>query len=325
MIDAIRNALVGYKPPSSEKARTVLLDKCVRDVEKELAPVKDTWIFLGVEKTGMEIANFFNGAIEMIGARNVLSVVTDNAANCKVAGKEIKKTHFVSHYILLRRLLKCREALATVIVLNSWRELMKSGDENSRTARENVAKTINDDLFWEDVENILAITKPIYLLIRFCDDEGPRMGEIYEKMDNMVDEIKDIMIENKFSTYFPEINKIVVARWNKMTIPLHCLGFALSPKFYDKYYLEKLAPSGERRKAPNNDKEVTLGVMETFKRISENEAERQVLQQQFATFHMKKGIYSRAATQADDVTMDAINWWATYGSETPELAEVAKK
>jgi len=26
-----------------------------------------------------------------------------------------------------------------------------------------------------------------------------------------------------------------------MTISLHCLGFALNPKFYDKYYLEKLA------------------------------------------------------------------------------------
>ncbi|XP_076919397.1 uncharacterized protein LOC143580184 [Bidens hawaiensis] len=278
MIYAIRNAPVGYKPPSSEKARTVLLDECVRDVEKELAPVKDTWYtqgvstvsdgwsnvirsplinelavnsrsamfmyaedFLGVEKTGVEIANFLNGAIETIGPSNVLSVVTDNAANSKAAGKEsekvyphifwspccvhtlnlifkdmvnaffwmfetykrgkdvvkyflihthalaifkenskiellkVAKTRFASHYILLSRLLKCREALATVTVLNSWRELMKSGDENSRTTGENVAKTINDDLFWEDVENILAITKPIYLLVKFCDGEGPRM------------------------------------------------------------------------------------------------------------------------------------------------------
>ncbi|XP_076914925.1 uncharacterized protein LOC143574094 [Bidens hawaiensis] len=260
-----------------------------------------------VEKTGVEIANFLNGAIETIGPSNVLSVVTDNAANCKAAEKEIEK------------------ALATVSVLNSWRELMKSGDENGRTSEGNVPKTINDDLFWEDVENILAITKPVYLLIKFCDGEGPRMGEIYEKMDNMVGEIKDIMMENKFLSYFPEINKIVVARWNKMTIHLHCLGFALSPKFYDKYYLEKLAPGGERRTTPNNDKEVTLGVMEAFKRISENEAERQVLQQLFATFHMKKELYSRAATQADVVIMDAIDWWATYGSETPELAEEAKK
>jgi len=29
--------------------------------------------------------------------------------------------------------------------------------------------------------------------------------------------------------------------------------------------------------------------------------------------------------QLDDVTMDAIDWWSTYGSETPELAKVANK
>jgi hypothetical protein len=102
-------------------------------------------------------------------------------------------------------------------------------------------------------------------------------------------------------------------------------GFALSPKFYDKHYLEKLAPGGIPRKAPNKDKEVTLGVMEAIQRIEENEVEEKVLREQFATFHMKKGIYYRTATQAYVVTMDAIDWCVTYGSETPKLAEVAKK
>ncbi|OMO84664.1 hypothetical protein CCACVL1_10726 [Corchorus capsularis] len=32
-----------------------------------------------------------------------------------------------------------------------------------------------------------------------------------------------------------------------------------------------------------------------------------------------------APAQVDAVTMDAIEWWSTYGSETPELMEVAKK
>ncbi len=31
------------------------------------------------------------------------------------------------------------------------------------------------------------------------------------------------------------------------------------------------------------------------------------------------------AAQIDTVTMDSIDWWSTYGSETPELAKVAKK
>ena len=46
-----------------------------------------------MEKTGVAIANYFLGAIETVGPRNVLQVVTDNAAYCKAAGKEIEKVH----------------------------------------------------------------------------------------------------------------------------------------------------------------------------------------------------------------------------------------
>ncbi|KAI3698708.1 hypothetical protein L2E82_42453 [Cichorium intybus] len=428
MINAIKKSPDGYKPPSSEKARTVLLDECVRDIDKDLIQVKDTWytqgvsiisdgwtnvkhkplinvlavnargaVFMyaedysGVEKTGVEISKFLIGAIETVGASNVLQVVTDNAANCKAAGREIEKvykhifwspccvhtlnlifkdmanefywlndtyrrgktivkyfinhnhalsmfrensklellkvakTRFASHYILLKRVMDCREALATTIVLNSWRDWVKNGDENTRIIRAKVADIIKDDSFWEDVQSVLAITKPIFLLIKFCDGEGPKIGEIYEKMDNMLGEIKDIMKENPFSSYYSQVEKIILTRWEKMNIPLHCLGFALTPRFYDKHYLQKMAPGGMQRKPPNLDKEVVLGVMEAFRRISEDEEEERVLREQFVTFHMKKGIYSMAATQADAVTMDGIDWWSTYGAETPELAEVAKK
>ena len=45
---------------------------------------------------------------------------------------KVAKTRFASHYIMLKRLVDVREALATIVVLNSWKELMKIGDENRR-------------------------------------------------------------------------------------------------------------------------------------------------------------------------------------------------
>jgi hypothetical protein len=39
-------------------------------------------------------------------------------------------------------------------------------------------------------------SQPIYLVLRFSDGEGPKMGEIYKRMDNMVGEIKDIMTQD---------------------------------------------------------------------------------------------------------------------------------
>ncbi|KAL4573628.1 hypothetical protein LXL04_020441 [Taraxacum kok-saghyz] len=385
MIQAIQKAPEGYKTPSYEKARSSLLDQCAREVGKELDPVKDTWLtqgvsivsdgwsnvkseplinviaqnsygatfmyaeaFSGIEKTGVVIAKFIREAIEEIGPSSVLQVVTDNAANCKVAGRESEKvykhifwssccvhslnlifkdmakkfewlsetykrgkgivkfflnhthalaffrdnsklqllkvaqTRFASHYILLKRLTECRKALATTIVLNSWPEWVNKVDEHTRLIANKVADTIKDEDFWDDIAYILAITKPIFYMVKFCDGEGPKMEKIYERLDNMKGQIKEAMTlrDNKFSIYYPEVEDIV-------------------------RYLEKLAPGGMKRNPPNQDKEVIV--------------------EKFASFHMKKEIYALAGTQADAVTLDAIDWWATYGAETLDLADVAKR
>lgn len=130
MVRAINNGPKGYKPPSFEKAITVLLDECKRNVEKDLTPIKDTWYtqgvcivsdgwstlknnplinviatnshgtmfmsvddFSGVEKIGQVIAEYLLKAVEEVGASNVIQIVTDNARNCVAAGKEIEKVH----------------------------------------------------------------------------------------------------------------------------------------------------------------------------------------------------------------------------------------
>jgi hypothetical protein len=43
MVSAIKKAPKDYKPPSYEKARTTLLDACKTNIEKQLAPVRETW------------------------------------------------------------------------------------------------------------------------------------------------------------------------------------------------------------------------------------------------------------------------------------------
>jgi hypothetical protein len=428
MISAVNRAPKGYKLPSYEKARTTLLDQCRRGVENDLAPFKDSWytqgvsivsdgwsnvkqeplinvnavnsrgamymysgVFSGIEKTGVVIKDFLLTAIEEVGAANVLSVVTDNAANCKAAGREIEKVHkhifwspcvvhtlnlvfkdfaksfswlstvyksgkeivkyfknhqlvlsifraysrlellkvaktrFASHYILLKRLLQCKEALCTVVVQRQWKEWAQCGDEKAKAMARLVANTIKDDDFWDEVENAVKITKPLYYLMKFTDGEGPKMGEIYERMDNMLGELKDIMMVNKYVDDYPTMEKIVLERWEKMNIALHCLGFALTPRFYHPRYIEIPAPGGTIRKAPNCDLDVMKGVMSAFERIANNQREAKVLRDQFAEFHMKKGLYAMPTSQFDALTMNALDWWCTYGSQTPELSELAKK
>ena len=74
-----------------------------------------------------------------------------------------------------------------------------------------IFKTINDDNFWNEVEIVLGITETIFSVIRFCDREGPKIGGIYERIDNMVGKIKDIMDkdDNPHKNDYSEIEDII--------------------------------------------------------------------------------------------------------------------
>lgn len=190
-----------------------------------------------------------------------------------------------------------------------------------------IVLTINDDNFWAEAENIVAITGQIYYVLRFSDGEGPKMGEIYEIMDCMVGEIKDIMTkdDNPHKENFVEVESIVIGRWERMNLPLHCLAYALCPKFYHQEYLNTSAPGGTTRQAPNKDKEVMTNVLAAFAKFADSSREEKVFWEQFNAFIMKKGMFALPPVQLDAFSMDPIEWWVSYGSETPELAEVAKK
>lgn len=272
--------------------------------------------FYNTYKAGKEIVKY------IINHQQALAIFR---AHSKLELLKVAKTRFASHYILLKRLVDVRFDLAATMVSKSWKDWMKGGDEHTRKMGDLVQRTTSSEEFWDNVANIIKFTKPIYYLIKFCDGEGQKMGEVYERMDNMLGEIKDAMEGGKHRDMYPVIQKIVEERWEKMNIPLHCLGFALTPRFYDPRYLSIPAPGGTFRRPPNQDKEVICGVMQAFDKISEDPREAKLLREEYATFHARRGLYAMPAAQTDAATMDPIDWWSTYGSETPTLAEVAMK
>ena len=60
--------------------------------------------------------------------------------------------------------------------------MANNGDAASTEMRALVAKTTNNDVFWDEIENNVRITKPLFLLIKFCDGEGPKMREVHDRM-----------------------------------------------------------------------------------------------------------------------------------------------
>ncbi|KAE8793587.1 hypothetical protein D1007_31746 [Hordeum vulgare] len=288
------------------------LNLVFKDFAKKFAWMVDTY------QTGKAIVKFF---------RNHQHFQDLFRRNSKLDLLKVSKTRFASHYIVLKRLMDVQEALTTTIVTSKWKELVKSCDVQTRAAANAIAQNIIDETFWDEIKIILDITKPLYMVIKFSDGEGPKSGDIYERMDNMLGEMQEVMTreDNPHKDDWSKVNEIILYRWGKMNWHFHCLAFALSPKYYDQAYLASPAPGGGQRKAPNDESEVMEGVIEALNRIAEDKKEYALLREELNTFIMKKGLYAIDAVQADAATMNATEWWFNYGSQTPTLSEVAKK
>ena len=71
-----------------------------------------------------------------------------------------------------------------------------------------------DGQFWTSVRQVLDFTKPIYHMIRFADTDKPVIGEVYEQMDTMLGQMKDI-VHNNDPNLYKLIRDFVCVRWNK--------------------------------------------------------------------------------------------------------------
>jgi hypothetical protein len=89
--------------------------------------------------------------------------------------------------------------------------------------------------------------------------------------------------------------------------------------------LQQMHPGALQERLQIRIKRLWLLLLKLLRKISEDVAEQNLLRSQFNQFFMKKGLFALPQVQLDAVTMSPIDWWFSYGGETPELAEVAKK
>jgi hypothetical protein len=104
-----------------------------------------------------------------------------------------------------------------------------------------VEDTALDGHFWQQVRYILQFNKPIYILIRSADTDRSVIREVYEQMDSMLGQIKDI-VQPKDVILYDHIHKLVVKRWDNLNVPLHALAYVLTPKYYSSSWLAQPAP-----------------------------------------------------------------------------------
>jgi hypothetical protein len=139
---------------------------------------------------------------------------------------KIAKTRFASYHLTFRRLLKVRQALGAMVMSDAWDEM--SSDREGTNA---IKEIVLDSQFWSQVQYVLQFTKPIYNIIKFADLYQPIIVEVYEQIDNMLGQIKDI-VEARDVNLYNHIHVEVKKQWEMLNIPLHALTYVLTPKCY---------------------------------------------------------------------------------------------
>lgn len=155
-----------------------------------------------------------------------------------------------SHYIILYLVLDIRETLTAAVISDRWAmwASFPHTHQKMKLHVEDLKEAIMSENFWVTVKLALSIIKPIYKMIKFTDQDGPIIGEVCDRMDNMLGEIKENLTGRE--DMYVVLEDKVLSRWNKRNVPLHCLAYALTPKYYDEEYLQLPAPGGRKRCPP---------------------------------------------------------------------------
>ena len=131
----------------------------------------------------------------------------------------------------------------------NWSIWRQSNSERAAVIKERILQ----DSWWDRAEYLLKFTKPILSMIRYTDKDRPCLGEVYDGVDPMIEDIRAIINEKEQDLdekLFKELQVIMVERWNKMTTPLHLLAFALSPRFYSQVVLKESSTGVAPYKGP---------------------------------------------------------------------------
>lgn len=229
------------------------------------------------------------------------------------------ETRFATHYIVLKRLVDVKQALKSMVISDIWAVWRQSQTDRAN----NVRRLILDEDWWAQIDYLLSFTEPIYTLIRRCDTDKPILGDIYDCIDTMVEQVRDIIIEKEQDPsefFYKQIYDVIKKRWDKMTTPLQLLAYALNPKYY---HADMLALPN--RTAPNKDVEVVEGYKKAFKKMFTDPRVAAEIRDEFGTFASSDGTYADVDAMADKKEMDPIKWWNFHGAMTTHLQKLAIK
>ncbi|MCO5594625.1 hypothetical protein L7F22_048658 [Adiantum nelumboides] len=98
-------------------------------------------------------------------------------------------TRFASNFLMLHRLVRVKSPLKQLVTSEEW-DAWKKGNE----AALHIEHQILSAEFWLDIEKYVKVLWPIMAMLRMVDRDVPCMGVVYEGIDQMLEQIKEVEI-----------------------------------------------------------------------------------------------------------------------------------
>ncbi|CAN7074785.1 unnamed protein product [Brassica oleracea var. botrytis] len=231
------------------------------------------------------VSGLMKEVINEVGHQNVVQIITDNAANCKAAGEiiEIADTRFASIIVMVKRLKIIKRGLEAMVISEEW-STYREADVGKATF---VKGMILSDEWWEKVSYIIYFTRPIYVMIRFCETDKPSLHLIYEMWDSMIEKVK-------YEIYKKEKRPLI----------------EVSP-FYKYEWLSE----NSARLGPHRDPDVSSERMKCFRRLFPSTDDHIKVMDEYALFSMRTGPFKDLTCISVMFTMEPKKWWANFGAK----------
>ncbi|MCO5582502.1 hypothetical protein L7F22_036399 [Adiantum nelumboides] len=190
----------------------------------------------------------------------------------------------------------CTSMDRKVDVMTAWNQLSAVNCESKQLVSSDQWKKQNDqadtigkrllsDDFWKKIEKYVKVLWPVMAMLRVVDRDEPIMSVVYEAIDQMLEQIKEILEEDKDGTLmYEEIRELAQERWDMLHSPLHATDFLLNPILFSK--------------KPYKDKEVMKGWRKTLDRVGRDEEEKTTLKAQLSDYISLQGEFEDTSTFA---------------------------
>lgn len=237
--------------------------------------------------------------------RNTLSMMRRYTFGVDII--DIGITHSCTDFLTLKRMVKIRHNLQSMVTSEEWMESPHSKKPEGFA----VLDSISSQSFWSTCASITNLTDPLLRLLRIVGSEKrPAMGFVFAGLYRAKEAIKKELIrKEEYLIYW----NIIDRRWEQLQRhPLIAAGFYLNPKFF--YSLDGDAHLHVRSLVYDCIEKLVPDPMIQDKIMAET-----------APYHGGTGDFGRSmAVRARD-TLLPTEWWSTYGGGSPNLARLASR